>query len=275
MTDSKEESPIDRLLGIMARLRDPKDGCPWDREQSFATIAPYTIEEAYEVADAIERGDMAALKDELGDLLFQVVFYAQMAGEQRTFDFDDIASAIADKMVERHPHVFGDVEMRSADAQTHAWEAQKALERVQKAKTDGGAAGILDGVAQALPALTRALKLQRRAAREGFDWPDLGPVLAKIDEELAEVRVEVAEGGVPARLADEVGDLLFACVNLARHLKIDPEDALRKGNSKFERRFRSVEAALARDGRTPSDATLEEMDELWEAAKRAENRAEG
>jgi MazG family protein len=275
MTDSKEESPIDRLLGIMARLRDPKDGCPWDREQSFATIAPYTIEEAYEVADAIERGDMAALKDELGDLLFQVVFYAQMAGEQRTFDFDDIASAIADKMVERHPHVFGDVEMRSADAQTHAWEAQKALERAQKAKTDGGAAGILDGVAQALPALTRALKLQRRAAREGFDWPDLGPVLAKIDEELAEVRVEVAEGGVPARLADEVGDLLFACVNLARHLKIDPEDALRKGNSKFERRFRSVEAALARDGRTPSDATLEEMDELWEAAKRAENRAEG
>lgn len=275
MTDDNNQRPIDRLLGIMARLRDPDNGCPWDRGQSFATIAPYTIEEAYEVADAIDRGDMAALKDELGDLLFQVVFYAQMAGEQRTFDFDDIASAIADKMVERHPHVFGNVEMRSADAQTHAWEAQKAQERAKKAETDGAAAGILDGVAQALPALTRALKLQRRAAREGFDWPDLGPVLAKIDEELAEVRHEVAEGAAPARLADEVGDLLFACVNLARHLKIDPEDALRKGNSKFVERFRSVEAGLARDGRTPSDATLEEMDELWEAAKRAENRAEG
>ena len=275
MTEGNNERPIDRLLGIMARLRDPDHGCPWDREQDFATIAPYTIEEAYEVADAIARGDMAALRDELGDLLFQVVFYAQMAREEGGFDFDDIARAIGDKMVQRHPHVFGGAGIRSADVQTRAWEAQKAAERAEKAAAEGGAAGVLDGIARALPALTRALKLQRRAAQEGFDWPDIQPVLAKIDEEIAEVRCEIDDGAPAARLADEVGDLLFACVNLARHLKIDPEDALRKGNSKFEQRFHSIEEALARDGRKPSDATLDEMDALWEAAKRTERGEDG
>ena len=275
MTDDSGEAPITRLLGIMARLRDPDHGCPWDREQDFATIAPYTIEEAYEVADAIARGDMAALRDELGDLLFQVVFYAQMSREEGGFDFDDIARAIGDKMVQRHPHVFGGAGMRSADVQTRAWESQKAAERAEKAAAEGGAAGVLDGIARALPALTRALKLQRRAAQEGFDWPDIQPVLAKIDEEIAEVRCEIDDGAPAARLADEVGDLLFACVNLARHLKIDPEDALRKGNSKFEQRFHSIEEALARDGRKPSDATLEEMDALWEAAKRTERGEDG
>ena len=275
MTEGNGERPMERLLGIMARLRDPDHGCPWDREQNFATIAPYTIEEAYEVADAIARGDMAALRDELGDLLFQVVFYAEMAREEGGFDFDDIARAIGDKMVQRHPHVFGAAGMRSADAQTRAWEAHKAAERAERAAAEGGAPGVLDGVARALPALTRALKLQRRAAQEGFDWPEIEPVLAKIEEEIAEVRHEIDDGAPAARLGDEVGDLLFACVNLARHLKIDPEDALRKGNSKFEKRFHSIELALARDRRKPSDATLEEMDALWEAAKRAERAEDG
>lgn len=257
--------PLQRLLDIMARLRDPQGGCPWDREQSFVTIAPHTIEEAYEVAEAIEAGDRAALKDELGDLLFQVVFYAQMAKEEGAFDFDAIAGHIADKMVRRHPHVFADARIDTADAQTQAWEAQKARERLAK-----GQDSVLEGVSIALPALTRALKLQKRAARVGFDWPDPLPVLDKIAEEAGELKAEIAADSDTDRLEDELGDLLFACVNLARKLNIDPEGALRRGNRKFERRFRTIEAALAAQGRRADEATLREMDALWDAAKRDE-----
>ncbi len=271
MTGKTVATPIDRLLGIMASLRDPKTGCPWDREQNFATIAPYTIEEAYEVADAIARGDMDGLKDELGDLLFQVVFYAEMAREDGGFDFDAIASGICDKMVARHPHVFGGAGVRSAEDQTREWEAGKAAERARRAAADGRGSSVMDGVAGALPALTRALKLQRRAAREGFDWPILAPVLDKIEEEIAEVKQEIEDGAPRERLEDEIGDLLFACVNLARHLKVDPEAALRHGNAKFERRFRAVEEKLADKGRTPAQSDLAEMDQLWDRVKDEED----
>ncbi len=271
MSNKKLETPITRLLNIMARLRDPKTGCPWDREQDFATIAPYTIEEAYEVADAIERGDMAALKDELGDLLFQVVFYAQMAREDCGFEFDDIAAGISDKMVARHPHVFGGSDVRLAEDQTREWEAQKAEERAGRAVASGQVPSVMDEVAGALPALTRSYKLQRRAQRVGFDWPILAPVIDKIEEEIAEVKQEIEAGAPRERLEDEVGDLLFACVNLARHLKVDPEAALRGGNAKFERRFRGVEAKLAADGRTPAQSDLAEMDRLWDAVKDEED----
>ena len=275
MTAPPPDAKIDRLLAIMARLRDPEAGCPWDVEQTFATIAPYTIEESYEVAEAIEAGDMAALRDELGDLLFQVVFHAEMASEAGDFTFDDVVEAVADKMVRRHPHVFGDRrDIDSADAQTVNWESHKAAERHTRAARHGRPASALDGVTAALPALTRALKLQDRAARVGFDWPDLAPVLAKIEEELAELRDALADGGDPARLADELGDGLFVYVNLARHLKIDPEAALRGANAKFERRFRRIEALLAEAGRRPDEATLEEMDRLWDQAKR-EERSDG
>ena len=247
----------------MARLRDRERGCPWDVEQSFATIAPHTIEEAYEVADAIERGDLAALKDELGDLLFQVVFHAQMAQEAGAFDFDAVAESISNKMIQRHSHVFGDTNVKSAAAQTAAWEALKAAERAART----GPAGALDGVATALPALTRAVKLQKRAARVGFDWPDAAGVHLKIAEELAELSAEIQSGGQPDRVQDEAGDLLFACVNLARHLGVDPETALRHANRKFETRFRAVEAMLAADGRGPADADLDELEALWQRAK--------
>jgi MazG family protein len=256
---------IDRLLEIMARLRDPQGGCPWDREQSFATIAPYTIEEAYEVAEAIDHGDMAALKDELGDLLFQVVFYAQMAKEAGDFDFEAIASAIADKMMRRHPHVFGEAEIEDAAAQTVAWEATKAAERAAKALDS-----VLDGVARTLPPMTRALKLQKRAARVGFDWSDPADVIGKVEEELDEVAAEIAADAPADRLEDELGDVLFACVNLARKVNIDPERALKRANGKFERRFRHIEAGLAAAGRKPEQATLDEMEALWIAAKKAE-----
>ena len=265
-------SPIDRLLDLMARLRDPQAGCPWDREQTFASIVPHTIEEAYEVADAIAHGDMAHLCDELGDLLFQVVFYAQMAREAGAFDFDAIADGITAKMVRRHPHVFGETRVADASAQVEAWEALKAGERSRAA--EDGPASVLDGVALGLPALTRALKLQRRAARVGFDWPAAVPVLDKVAEELDEVRTEMAAGAAPERLTDEIGDLLFSCVNLARKLGIDPEAALRQGNGKFERRFRRVEAALAAEGRGPGQATLAEMDGLWERVKAGEGNEE-
>ncbi|HZS83776.1 MAG TPA: nucleoside triphosphate pyrophosphohydrolase [Stellaceae bacterium] len=256
---------MQRLLAIMARLRDPERGCPWDREQSFATIAPYTIEEAYEVAEAIAAGDMAALKDELGDLLFQVVFHARMAEEEGHFAFADVAAAIADKMVRRHPHVFGDESIASSAAQTIAWEEQKAAER--RAKAADRPLSALDGVGTALPALTRAHKIQARAARVGFDWGAAEPVFAKIAEETAELRAELAAGAAPERLADEIGDLLFAVVNLSRHLKIDPEEALKQGTRKFERRFRSVEARLAERGRSAAEASLEEMEAEWQRAK--------
>ena len=264
MAKSPPEPAMDRLLAIMARLRDPVAGCPWDREQSFATIAPYTIEEAYEVADAIGCGDMAALKGELGDLLFQVVFHARMAEEKGEFGFTEVAAAIADKMERRHPHVFGDARVTSAEAQTLAWEGHKAAERAAEGF------GALDGVALALPALMRAHKLQSRAARVGFDWGALPPVVAKIREEIDEIEDAVAEGAGPERLEDEVGDLLFAVANLARHLGFDPEAALRRANAKFERRFRGIERRLAERGKTPVQSDLAEMDALWDAVKRAE-----
>jgi ATP diphosphatase len=268
MTDTP--SPIERLLAVMAKLRDPAGGCPWDLEQSFATIAPHTIEEAYEVADAIERNDMPALKAELGDLLFQVVFYAQMAQEAGSFDFDAVAAGIADKMVKRHPHVFADASVDSAAAQTVAWEHQKAGERAAEAAARGERPSALDGVIRGLPALTRAAKLQSRAAGVGFDWPEVPPILDKIAEELGELRAELERGRGRGALQEEVGDLLFACVNLARRLSIDPETALREANSKFDRRFRRVEALLAAQGKAPADSTLDEMEAAWEQAKAEE-----
>src|SRR5437016_4887874 len=253
--------PIDRLLAIMARLRDPAQGCPWDREQDFATIAPYTIEEAYEVADAIERGDMAALKDELGDLLFQVVFHARMAEETGLFGFDDVAEAIADKMKRRHPHVFGDAEIASVAAQNEAWEAHKAAER----HAQGGAESVLDGVALALPALLRAAKISRRAARIGFDWPDADAVIDKIEEELDELESEIDFDGDRDKIEEEVGDLLFAAANLARKLEIEPETALRRATTKFERRFRALET-LARERGIGRD--LDALEALWQEIKK-------
>ena len=260
-----EGAPIDRLRAVMARLRDPETGCPWDIEQTWETIAPYTIEEAYEVADAIARGAWEELEGELGDLLLQVIYFAQMGAEEGRFDFDSIAGAIADKMVARHPHVFGDESRdKSAEDQTRDWERVKAAERAAKGETR-----VLDGVALGLPALTRALKLQKRAARVGFDWDDAGQVLAKIVEEAGEL-TEAREHGTPDALEDEMGDLLFVTVNLARHLGVDPEAALRRTNAKFTHRFEAVEDALARDGKSPAEATLEEMDAHWTAAKRRE-----
>jgi ATP diphosphatase len=255
-------SPADemnRLLAIMARLRDPETGCAWDVEQTFATIAPYTIEEAYEVADAIQREDWAGLKGELGDLLLQAVYHARIAEEGGLFDFGEVAKAISDKMVARHPHVFGDAEVRTAEEQTRAWEAQKAKER-------GGR--VLDGVALALPALKRAEKLQARAARVGFDWPSAEPVLEKIAEEAREVWEAREEG--PDRVEEEMGDLLFVCANLARWLGVDPEAALRRANAKFERRFAAVEDRLKERGRTPAESTLEEMDAIWDEVRAAD-----
>lgn len=264
--ESLPEEPLARLLAVMRWLRDRTHGCPWDIEQTFRTIAPYTIEEAYEVADAIERDDMPALKEELGDLLLQVVYHSQIASEANSFSFADVAAGIADKMVDRHPHVFGDMEIATADAQTLSWEARKAAERA--AKDQGKPAGALDGVARALPALMRAEKIQKRAARVGFDWDEIGPVFDKIEEELGELRFELSAGEAnPARIADELGDVLFAVANLARHCKVDPEAALRSTNDKFERRFRYIERKLGEHGRTPVEATLEEMEALWQAAK--------
>ena len=257
--------PIDRLLGVMAKLRDPEGGCPWDVEQTFATIAPYTIEEAYEVADAIERGDMDDLKSELGDLLFQSVFHARMAQEAGLFDFDDVAAAIADKLERRHPHVFGDETAQADDkAQKARWEDIKAAER--KARAQGG---VLDDVPVGLPALTRAAKLTKRAGRVGFDWPSTDEVFDKLAEEIEDLRVEIAAGDKD-KAREELGDLLFVVANLARKLDVEPEDALRGANAKFVRRFGFIEAELARDGRTPDQSTLEEMDRLWDAAKAAE-----
>jgi ATP diphosphatase len=262
MADAATE--MTRLLGIMARLRDPEGGCAWDLEQTFATIAPYTIEEAYEVADAIAKEDWAGLKGELGDLLLQSVYHARMAEEAELFDFAEVARGIADKMVARHPHVFADAEARSAEEQTWAWEAQKAKER-------GGRT--LAGVALALPALKRAEKLQARAARVGFDWPDAEPVLLKIAEEAREVWEAREEG--PDRVEEEVGDLLFVAANLARHLGVDPEAALRRANAKFERRFATVEDRLRERGRRPEDSTLEEMDAIWDEVRAADRRGVG
>jgi len=256
---------IQQLLQLMARLRDPENGCPWDRQQTCATLVPHTIEEAYEVADAIAREDWEELRSELGDLLFQVVFYAQIAREEGRFDFADVARGIVEKMTRRHPHVFGDEFYADAAEQTAAWERIKAAESAEKSKQS---AGVLDGIPLAMPALTRAVKLQKKAATVGFDWGAVEPVLAKLAEEIAEVRHEIAVQAPPERLVDELGDVLFVVANLARHLKLDPEAALRGTNAKFERRFRRIEHWLAEDGRTPTDSTLAEMDALWERAKR-------
>ena len=262
------ERNIDRLLEIMARLRDPAGGCPWDVEQSFATIAPYTIEEAYEVADAIERHDLEALRDELGDLLLQVVFHARMAEEAKAFDFEAVAGSIADKMIRRHPHVFGADSLADSASQRIAWEAHKAAERAAAAAARAeGPESALQGVALAFPALTRALKLQRRAARVGFDWGAPAPILDKVEEEIRELRSELCQASPPERVEDELGDLLFSLVNLARQLALDPEAALRRSNAKFERRFRRVEALLADQGKTPGEATLSEMEALWQRVK--------
>ena len=260
-----DADPLARLIAIMARLRDPDGGCPWDLEQSFSTIAPYTVEEAYEVADAIERGDLNDLKDELGDLLLQVVYHAQMAREAGVFAFNDVAEAICEKMIRRHPHVFGEASHRDAAEQTVAWEAIKAEERARKAKKTS----VLDGVPLGLPGMTRALKLTARAARVGFDWPSTTEVLDKLREELAELEVEIAAGDQD-KAREELGDLLFVCANLARKLDVEPEDALRGANAKFSRRFAFIEAALAKDGRSPDQSDLAEMDGLWDEAKRVE-----
>ena len=258
---------LTHLLAIMARLRDELHGCPWDREQNFATIAPYTIEEAYEVADAIAHGDMAALKDELGDLLFQIVFLARMAEEAGLFDFDDVAVAISEKMLRRHPHVFGDAEVSSSAAQSEAWEQHKQAERQARARQSGEPDSILDGVALALPALLRAVKIQARAARTGFDWSDASSVFAKLEEEIIEIRAEIDRNTDSDALEDEMGDILFTAANLARKLDIDPEAALRRATAKFERRFRRVEAlATAR----ATGTGLEALDALWQEVKRDE-----
>lgn len=251
---------IDDLLKIMASLRDPDSGCPWDQKQTFDTIAPYTIEEAYEVADSIARGDMQELREELGDLLFQVVFYAQMGKEQGTFDFDDVVHAICEKMLRRHPHVFENAEFANDEELHAAWEAEKKRERAEKSEDES----ILAGVAQALPALSRAQKLQKRAARVGFDWPGIEGVFEKCHEEMKELQ----EAKQPEHIAEEVGDVLFSVVNLARHLGVEPEEALRQANYKFERRFRSIERALAESGNSVESSSLEELDGLWEQAKK-------
>jgi len=257
-------SNIQRLLDIMARLRDPEHGCPWDRQQTFKSIAPYTVEEAYEVADAIERGDLGELKAELGDLLLQVVYHSRMAEEQGLFAFEDVAAGIADKLEARHPHVFGDARIGDAEHQSRDWESRKASERAEKS-----AHGALDGVAAALPALARAEKLQKRAARVGFDWTELQPVFAKVREELTELEHEIDSWAPRERMEDELGDVLFAVANLARKLGVDPEQALRGTNRKFERRFRHMEMRLAEQGLKPEQVQLDEMDAYWDEAKRA------
>jgi ATP diphosphatase len=273
MTDAPVEvraPPIGELLNIMARLRDPAGGCAWDLEQTFATIAPYTVEEAYEVADAIRRGSMGDLAEELGDLLLQVVFHAQMAREAGAFDFDDVVRGVSAKMIRRHPHVFGDAKVRSAAEQTAAWEEIKAAERAGKAKSGANpTAGLLDDIAVTLPALTRATKLSRRAARVGFVWPDIQAILDKLREEVAELEAEVVAGDA-AKAREELGDVLFVCANIARQLDVDPEDALRETNAKFTRRFAFIERALAERGSSPEQSDLEEMDALWNEAKHAE-----
>jgi ATP diphosphatase len=267
------------LVAIMAWLRTPGRGCPWDLDQTFATIAPYTIEEAYEVADAIQRGDFADLRDELGDLLLQVVFHARMAEEDGLFAFPDVVRAITDKLIRRHPHVFGGDRDMSPESVKGLWDRIKAEEKRARAEERArlgqppeAAAGVLAGVPTALPALTRALKLQAKAGKVGFDWNDVGAVLAKITEEAGEIAAARDDGAPHEAIAGEVGDLLFAAVNLARHLGVDPEEALRGTNAKFERRFAAIEAALAAEGRAPAEASLAEMDALWDEAKRRERQ---
>jgi ATP diphosphatase len=279
MTPSKD---IARLIEIMAALRDPQTGCPWDQQQTFATIAPYTVEEAYEVAEASGRGALADLKDELGDLLLQVVYHARMAEERDAFAFGDVVEAITSKMIRRHPHVFGTEAERAAGATSGFWDRAKADEKKSAGRSESGS--VLAGIPPALPALTRAIKLQNKAAKVGFDWPSLAPVFAKLHEELVELQDAIARNGVDpvgsdtalaasepdSEITEEFGDLLFVVANVARHLKIDPEAALRAANEKFTRRFRYIEEKLAENGRSPAQSTLAEMDELWNEAKAGE-----
>lgn len=268
---SANSAALERLIDIMAQLRHPVTGCPWDREQDFKTISRYTIEEAYEVAEAAHQNDMPALQDELGDLLLQVVFHARMAEEIGAFDFAAVADTITDKMIRRHPHLFGDQSITDAESQTVAWERIKTEERAAKAANQDRRPSVLDGIATSLPAPLRAVKLQKRLATVGFDWPQSEPVIAKIIEELDEVRTEMAATSPDsARLEDEIGDLLFACVNLARHLKVDPEAALAGTNRKVERRFRGIEALLSRAGKTPDQVDLAELETLWQQVKQEE-----
>lgn len=256
---------VQQLIEIMAKLRDKETGCPWDIEQDFASIAPYTIEEAYEVADAIAKGDKVALKGELGDLLLQVVFHAQMAKEEGSFDFEQVAKEICDKMIKRHPHVFGDADIATAKAQEDAWDKQKAAERAEQ-----GAKSVLDGVALGYPALLRAYKLQKRAAKAGFDWRNADEVFDKVEEEIAEVREELKKDtDNKDAIAEEVGDLLFAVTNLSRKLGVEPEEALRAGNAKFEKRFRYIEQQLAKQNKTLEESSLDEMELFWQQAKQS------
>ncbi|WP_169569144.1 nucleoside triphosphate pyrophosphohydrolase [Sneathiella limimaris] len=273
MSDTLPDQPIDKLLKIMEKLRDPDGGCPWDLEQTYETIAPHTIEEAYEVADAIAEKDMEELKSELGDLMFQTVFYAQMAKEEGHFEFKDVIEGINEKMIRRHPHVFGDKSIETAEAQTIAWEETKAIERAEKSKGKPVPQSALDGIAKTLPSLTRALKLQNRAARVGFDWPDIYPVFDKIQEELGEFREEVDLQSSKDRLEDEFGDILFAVVNLGRHMGLDPETALARTNRKFTTRFMQVEKTLQETGKSIENSSLEEMDEIWTQVKTQEKKA--
>jgi ATP diphosphatase len=277
--DAGQDRDIAALLRIMARLRDPQRGCPWDVEQTFATIAPYTVEEAYEVADAIDRGDLGDLRDELGDLLLQVVFHARMAEEAGAFDFGDVVASICGKMVRRHPHVFAGASVEDAEAQSREWEAHKRAEREAAGDTDASA---LAGIPRGMPEWQRAVKLQKKAARVGFDWPGPAPVVAKLHEEVGEVMAEfdavaAAPGDARARdaLEAEIGDLLFVCANLARHAKVDVGSALRRANLKFERRFRAMEALAASAGESLADLPLDAQDRYWDRAKAAERGAPG
>jgi tetrapyrrole methylase family protein/MazG family protein/ATP diphosphatase len=278
MTEPRQKSDdqpytLADLLAVMARLRDPETGCPWDAKQSFETIAPYTIEEAYEVADAIDRGDKSGLKDELGDLLLQVVYHAQMANEEGSFAFDDVADAITRKMIRRHPHVFEDPTRRDAFLGSGLWEQIKAEEKAERGEATDPSS-ILNDVPVGMPGLTRAAKLQKRAAEVGFDWSDVGLIIEKVEEELAELKEAIAHGEPQERIADEFGDVAFVLANVARHLHVDPESALRGTCDKFIRRFQHIETALAAEGRTPKDADLDEMEALWNAAKQAEKAAQ-
>ena len=272
----KPSKDIARLIEIMEALRDPATGCPWDKEQTFASIAPYTIEEAYEVADAIGRGDLDELRSELGDLLLQVVYHARIAEEQEAFAFGDVVESITAKMIRRHPHVFGTEEERAAGVEPGFWDRVKQQEKSLASRD--APAGVLDDVPVTLPALTRAIKLQNKAAKVGFDWPSLGPVFAKLHEEIGELETAISGAARQpgsdgrAQIEEEFGDLLFVMANIARHLEIDPEAALRAANAKFVRRFRHIEARLAEQGRSPERSTLGEMDELWNEAKAAEKK---
>ena len=270
----QQEYSLDDLLDIMRQLRTPETGCPWDCEQTFATIAPYTIEEAYEVDEAIRENDMEALKSELGDLLFQAVFHARIAEEMNAFSFGDVVTTISEKMVRRHPHVFAGANIKDADAQTAAWEQHKAAERAAKAAASGQRPSALDGVTVGMPALLRAVKLQKRAARVGFDWPQTEQVLDKLQEECAELVEAYSDRSDQDHVKEEFGDLLFVMANLGRHMKIDPEEALRGANAKFERRFKGVEEKLQNLGKSTDDSTLEEMDALWDSVKQDERKTD-